>query len=126
MGVLKIKITNILSPNPFIIEYKKGGSAYPLNSGYTEYNTVYTGTTEIEITGSTISYGDEYWVKLIDVITGQYIIKNIYLNDEVAYDICLNPPSPSPTPTSSVTPVPTPDITSSVNITPSVTPSVTP
>jgi len=103
MGQLKINVTNIQSTNPFTVSYKMGSSPYPLDSGYTSYNGVYSGgTSEVDITGN-FNFGEEYWIKISDTIyTDRYIIQNILLNNSIAYQACLYPtltPSPTPTPT---------------------------
>ena len=92
MGQLKINVTNIQSKNPFTVSYKLGRSAYPLDSGYTQYNGTYSGgTTTVEIIGN-FSFGETYWIKISDTIyTDRYIIENIYLNNQVAYQNCLFP-----------------------------------
>ena len=92
MGLLKINVTNIQSPNPFTVSYKLGSSAFPLDEGYTQYNGIYSGgTTEVDIVGN-FNFGEEYWVKINDTIyTDRYIIQNIFLNDIIAYNDCLNP-----------------------------------
>jgi len=146
-----LRLYGIVSPHNFRVSIKQGETAYPLASGYVNYNGIYSGgTTQIEITGRTFNFNTQYWVKLTDVVTGRYIIENVYINDKIAWADCnctaplilsvecytdeldcglslsavfvSGPPvTPSPTPTH--TPTPTPTRGASPNPTPTPTPT---
>ena len=102
MGLV-IRLHGIVSPNSFKVSIKKGDSPYPLDSGYYDQYTTYSGgTTQIELTYYRIvppglktegfSFNKQYWVKITDLVTGRYIIENIYTNDQIAYDCMCTPP----------------------------------
>jgi len=93
MGLV-IRIYDISSPNDFKLSIKKGVTAYPLDSGYLEYDEIYSGgTTQIELTtyGETtdiLEFNTQYWIKIVDLVTNRYIIENIYLHDQIAFEGC--------------------------------------
>lgn len=101
MGLV-IRIYDINSPNDFKVSIKKGDTAYPLDSGYIEYDTIYSGgTTQIELTNITypsgktenFDFNTQYWIKITDITTDRYIIENIYLHDQIAFSDCqCSPP----------------------------------
>jgi hypothetical protein len=145
-----IRLYGIVSPHNFRVSIKKGETAYPLTTGYVTYNGIYSGgTSQIEITGRTFNFNTQYWVKLTDVVTGRYIIENVYIHDKIAYSECnctapvilslkcytddldcelslsaiyvSGPPvTPSNTPTSTPPPTPTPGITPTPSHTPTI------
>jgi len=147
-----LRLYGIVSPHNFRVSIKQGGTAYPLTSGYVNYNGIYSGgTTQIEITGRTFNFNTQYWVKLTDVVTGRYIIENVYINDKIAWADCnctaplilsvncylddldcglalsavfVSGPPITPSPTPSHTPTPTP--THGASPTPTPTPEATP
>lgn len=132
MGLV-IRLYNIVSPNSYTISVKEGDTPYPLNSGYTNVTGSMVGDV-FTITSQHYKFNTQYWVKLLDTITGRYIIENIYENDPIAYmDCCPQPEgmtllcqhdvyppnmtsiscgvpviaTPTPTPTPTATPGPT-------------------
>jgi hypothetical protein len=130
MGLI-IRLYNIVSPNSYTISVKEGDTPYPLDSGYTNVTGSMVGDV-FTITSQHYKFNTQYWVKLLDTVTGRYIIENIYENDPIAYmDCCPQPESmtlvcqhdvyppnltsiscgtpvtPTPTPTPTNTPAPT-------------------
>jgi hypothetical protein len=111
MGLnLNLKLKGIVSPNPFKLLYKTGATAgnesvvttiietassigytyYP-NSGTTyqaSSDGSYYNTNPIIFSGA--SYSTQYWFKIVDTVTGGYIIENVYTNHEEIYDNCIN------------------------------------
>lgn len=87
MASLKIYIKNISSPNNFVLSYKKGNNVGNVNSGFTPYGVLPTGTTypegttEIIVSGLTLEYGEQYWIKIEDLVNGSFIVENIYIHD---------------------------------------------
>lgn len=82
MGAIKINIRNISSPNDFIVSYKSGNSVGNVNDNFIPYGTTYTGgTTELSITGLDLKYGEQYWIKIEDLVNGSFIIENIYIHE---------------------------------------------
>lgn len=134
---LKIRINGIYSPNRFKIYFKTGASAGNdaiIATGYTQYtvgadqpNGVYENSTSRNYNSNPIiftgaSFDTQYWFKLVDTVTGGYIIENIYTNQAEVYDECINCclfsggsatfiATPTPTPGPSPTPTPTSDCT---------------
>lgn len=148
----KITLNNISVPsgNQFKVFYKldsrtPGSVAYQgdLNWG-TLYGT-YTGgtTTSIEIDFLPIiasPFGKQHWFKILDTVTGSYIIENIYIHEYeyyyycdhccdfsggtstfIGYDVTI-----TPTPTSTNTPTPTPTATNTATPTPTAANTATP
>lgn len=137
MASLKIYIKNISSPNNFVLSYKKGNSVGNVNSGFTPYGvlpsgTTYSGgTTEIIVSGLNLEYGEQYWIKLEDLVNGSFIIENIIIHYEDYFNsICIPPvtstPTPTPTPTPGSSPTPTSTPTGTIGVTPTTTPTNTP
>jgi hypothetical protein len=114
----------------------------------TLYGTYTGGTTaNIEIDFTTIDpnpFGKQNWFKILDTVTGSYIIENIYIHEYeyyrycdhccdfsggtasfVLYDVTPTPTAtntPTPTPTSTNTPTPTATVTNTPTPTPTVVP----
>jgi hypothetical protein len=84
MGNLKIRIKNITCAHGFKVSYKVGTTPYPLDTGYTDYNTYTNGTTTI-IFDANLQFDTQYWVKITDTTTNRYIIENIYMNDSKTF-----------------------------------------
>lgn len=132
---LNIRIYNIVSDGSYVIRYKSGSNPYPVETD-SSFTTVGTYNTTVDtVTIENLEFDTQYWIKMTDVTTGRYIVKNIYVNDSKAFpcydtmcfdvDVtCESEPDPSPTPTNTVTPTVTP--TSTPAVTPSNTPTVTP
>jgi len=150
----KIKLNNISVPSghQYKVFYKLNvrtpgnvTSQGDVNWG-TLYGT-YTGgtTTNVEIDFLPIipsPFGKQHWFKILDTVTGSYIIENIYIHDYeyyyycdhccdlsggtasfVLYDVTPTPtPSPTPTPTATNTPTPTATVTNTPTPTPTVVP----
>jgi hypothetical protein len=65
-------------------------------------------------------YGKQYWFKILDKISGSYIVENLYVHEGIFYYPCFcclsgyadSIPNPSPSPTQTPTPTPTPEATS--------------
>lgn len=102
MGLV-VRLYGIVSPNPFKVSIKKGDLPYPLDNGYEEYSTTYSGgTTQIELAYYRIVppglktegflFNQQYWVKITDLVTDRYIIENIYTNDQIAFECSCTPP----------------------------------
>lgn len=82
MGLLKIKIGNIISPNVFVVSYKSGNGVGNVNTDFIPYGTTYSGgTTEIVMSGLDLKYGEQYWIKIEDLVNGSFIIENIYIHE---------------------------------------------
>ena len=144
MGLI-VQIKNIQSPNNFKLFYRTGrtpGSSSEQSSS--TWGTQYTGGTSVSgvfsagTTTITIDlmdpsylidsnpYGKQYWFKILDLVTGSYIIENIYIHDISFYTELCATPTPTPTPTatpdctftggSAVTDAPTPTPTSTIVI----------
>lgn len=148
----KIRLNNINVPsgNEFKVFYKldsrtPGSVAFQgdLNWG-TLYGT-YTGgtTTSVEIDFLPIisnPFGKQHWFKILDTVTGSYIIENIYIHDYEYYRYCDHccdfsggtatfteySVTSTPTPTSTNTPTPTPTATNTATPTPTATVTNTP
>ena len=133
MGFLKINLTNLVSPNDFIVSYKSGESIGNLNTGFTRYpndERVFDGgTTEIIVSGITLIYGEQYWFKIEEYNTGRtdnpFIIENINTHNEEYFTYFCPAPIPTPTPTltstPASTPTPTPTLTPTLTSTPTLT-----
>jgi hypothetical protein len=110
---LKIELKNIDVDNNFKLYYKVGstpGSSASQSS--TSWGTQYTGGTSVNgifsasTTGITIDlieeeivdppyfetlYGQQFWFKIIDVVTNRYVIENIIIHQKIFYDNkCVN------------------------------------
>lgn len=143
MATLKIYIKSIVSPNNFSLSYKKGNNVGNLNSGFTPYGILPTGTTysggttEIIVSGLSLIYGEQYWIKIDDLVNRSFIVENIIIHEEDYFNsICVpvvtatptvtNTPGASPTTTPTITSSPivgTPNPTSTPTLTPTETPS---
>ena len=135
---LKIKLNNINVPsgNQFKVFYRLDsrtpGSV--ASQGEVTWGTLYgtyTGgtTTNIEINFLSIisnPYGKQHWFKILDTVTGSYIIENIYVHEYEYYSVCVPTPTPTNTPTSTPTGTPTTTPTSTPTSTPTTTPTITP
>lgn len=124
---LNLKLKGIVSPNPFKLLYKTGataGNESVVTTGYTYYpnsGTTYQASSDGSyynanpIVFSGASYNTQYWFKILDTVTGGYVIENIYTNHQEVYDNCINCClfsggtstyiAPTPTPTSTSTPI---------------------
>jgi hypothetical protein len=134
----KIKLNNITVPsgNQFKVFYKldsrtPGSVASQGDNAWGTLYGTYTGgtTTNIEIDFLPITsnpYGKQHWFKILDTVTGSYIIENIYIHEYEYYTACLSTPTPTPTPTSTPTPTPTPTPTVTNTPIPTDTPTPTP
>jgi hypothetical protein len=86
---LNLKLKGIVSPNPFKLLYKTGataGNESVVATGYTYYpnsGTTYQASSDGSyyntnpITFTNASYSTQYWFKILDTVTGDYIIDNI-------------------------------------------------
>ena len=92
----KIKLRNISVTNDFRVFYRKGrtpGSS-TIQSGNWEINGgVFVGdfvssVNSVDIDIENIEYGSQYWVKILDVVTGSYIIENVYVHEFEFYRFC--------------------------------------
>lgn len=123
---LSIKLNNIVPPERiYSVSYKMGDRVGDLNTGFIDYGTTYcgdiSGCTVTIVSGVThpLSFDEQYWVKLTDIVNGSFIIENVYTHNLDYYNsICT--PTPTVTPTMTPTPNPTP------NSTPTITPTMTP
>lgn len=124
---LTIRLHNITSPNNFTLYYKSGQTIGDLVAGFTQYGGTYPGgTTQINISGATIDFNIQYWIKLIDSVTNTYIIENIKMHDGCYYVGSIPvTPSPTSTPTQTTTPTETPTNTVTPTLTPTNTPTET-
>jgi hypothetical protein len=164
---LNLKLKGIVSPNPFKLYFKTGttaGNESVVTTGYTQYsagstlpNGTYQGSSDgsyyntTPIVFSNAQYSTQYWFKILDTVTGGYVIENIFTNHEEIYDNCINcclftggtssyvdcrfsggsavsdqvaTPTPTGTPTSTSTNTATP--TSTDGVTPTPTNTATP
>jgi hypothetical protein len=126
---LNLKLKGIISPNPFKLLYKTGataGNESVVTNGYTYFpnsSTTYQASSDGSyyntnpIIFSGASYNTQYWFKILDTVTGGYVIENIYTNEQEVYDNCINccifnggvseyiaPPTATPTTTPTTTP----------------------
>lgn len=92
----KIKLRNISVTNDFRVFYRKGrtpGSS-TIQSGDWEINGgIFVGdfvssVNSVDIDIENIEYGSQYWVKILDVVTGSYIIENVYVHEFEFYRFC--------------------------------------
>ena len=82
---LNVRIYNIVSDGNYVIRYKSGNNPYPVetDSSFTTVGTYTTSTTTVTI--EDLEFDTQYWIKMTDVTTGKYIVKNIYVNDSKAF-----------------------------------------
>lgn len=149
----KIKLRNISVTNTFRVFYRKGrtpGSVAAQSADWSTNGGFYVGeypssTTSVDITVSNVEYGSQYWVKLLDMTTGSYIIENVYIHEFEFYRFCETccdfsggtsnfiqydttptpvPPTPTPIPPTAtpVPPTPTPIVPTATPIPPTATP----
>lgn len=144
----KIRLNNISVPtgHQFKVFYKldsrtPGNVTYQGDTSWGTLYGTYTGgtTTDIEIDFDLIDptpFGKQHWFKILDIVTGSYIIENIYINEYEYYYYCDHccdfsggtasfvefsiTPTPTPEPTSTPTP------TSITETTPTPTPTEIP
>ena len=144
---LNLKLKGIVSPNPFKLLYKTGataGNESVVTTGYTYYpnsGTTYQASSDGSyyntnpIIFTNAAYSTQYWFKILDTVTGGYVIENIFTNHEELYDDCINCCLFSggtavfllatPTPTATLTPTPTPTVTATPTATETATPTAT-
>jgi hypothetical protein len=96
----KIRLNNISVPsgNQFKVFYKlnsrtPGKVTYQGDIDWGTLYGTYTGgtTTNIEIDFDLIDsnpFGKQYWFKILDTITGSYIIENIHIHEYEYYHYC--------------------------------------
>lgn len=101
---LHIRLYGINSENDFIVSYKSGETLNSETTGFTSYDSYVAGTTGVTISGVTLSYNTNYWVKIQDSITNRYIIENIVTHEDCYFGCYDSTPTPTPT----ITPTPTP------------------
>ena len=110
---LKIELKNINVDNNFKLFYKVGDTPGSFsNQSSVTWGTQYTGGTSVNgvfsssTTGITIDlideeiveepyfqtlYGQQFWFKILDVVTNRYIIENIIIHQKIFYDKkCVN------------------------------------
>jgi len=139
MGYISVKLTDIEIDGFFKVFIKHNVAPYPKTGDtWTDYGLLldidsYDGSiiNEMILSGDTydFEYGEVYWIKIQDIDNSEkYIIKNVKINDEIAYRFAIPSPSitPSITPSISISPTITPSITPSISISPTITPSITP
>lgn len=119
-----IRIHNINIENDFDVLYKKSNTLQSEKNNFIYYNTYDTTTTTIVLSGISINFGDQYWIKILDKKTNRYIIENINIHESCFYDCFEATPTPTPTKTS-VTPTPTPTPTKTSGATNTPTPTQT-
>lgn len=113
MGVI-VQIKDIQIDNDFKVSYSTGRTPGSV-SEYSDINwgqqylggtTFPSSTTILNIDLETIYDGDPYdtqfWFKLLDTVTGNFIIENIYVHTESFYTNLCALPTPTPTPTVTV------------------------
>jgi len=134
---LIVELKDINFQNNYQVYYKIGDTPGPSThvNGFILLNGVYTPQTNLlnvnVLNIDSNPYGKQFWFKIVDIVTSDYIIKNILIHDKIFYDtLCEVTPSPTPTTTSEpilVTPSPTPTPTSEpILVTPSPTPTSDP
>jgi len=133
---LNVRIYNVSSPNPFTLSYKSGDTPGDVSSGFTNYGGTYQSslvrdyyTNPIIVTG--LTFDTHYWIKIVDIVTNNYIIEDIYTNVKEFYKCFVITPTPTPSNTPTSTPTPTPSNTptptsTTIPPTPSPSPSSTP
>jgi hypothetical protein len=138
---LKVTLYNIECENDYILRYKSGSSAYKINDN-NSFNLVgQYDSTNTTVTINNLDFNTQYWVKIIDTVTGNFIVKNFYTDESKTYecynDLCFdfdlvcNPEeplvtqTPTVTPTMTVTPTRTPTLTPTMTRTPTLTPTPT-
>lgn len=90
---LKIRLKNIETENDFKIYYKEGRTpGQNQNTGFTQYLNTFPSTTTtvtIDLTDLVANpYGKQFWFKIIDNVTQNYIIENIYIHERIFYYDC--------------------------------------
>lgn len=123
---LYIRLYNIVSPNNFSVYYKSSENLGNVNSDFTFYGSYSGTTTGLTISDSELTLNTKYWIKIIDDVTGKYIIENIYTHESCFYDCFDVTPTPTNTSTPTQTPTQTPTNTSTPTQTPTNTPTNTP
>jgi hypothetical protein len=113
---LNVRIYNISSPNPFTLSYKSGDTPGDVSSGFTNYGGTYQSSlvrdyynNPIIVTG--LTFDTHYWIKIVDTVTNNYIIEDIYTNVKEFYKCFVITPTPTPSPSPSSTPTDTPTST---------------
>lgn len=85
MGLV-IRVHNINFENDFYIKYKESETIDDEINGFIDYNGIYSKDTDVIIlSGISINYNTNYWLKLIDSKTGEYVIKNIITDDSKTF-----------------------------------------
>lgn len=103
---LNLKLKGIVSPNPFKLYFKTGataGNESVVTTDYIQYSagsTLPNGTYQASSDGSYYNttpivfndaqYSTQYWFKILDTVTGGYVIENIHTNHQEIYDNCIN------------------------------------
>ena len=90
---LKVRLKNIESVNGFKVYYKEGRTpGQNQTTGFVQYLSVFpSSTTTITIDIEDIvpnPYGKQIWFKIVDNVTQNYIIENIYIHENEYYDYC--------------------------------------
>lgn len=88
MGLV-VKLYDIVQKNRFSVYVKEGDSPYPFGSLDYELIRKYNSeTTTIEIRDYPFKFNTQYWVKILDDVTHKFLIKNIHINDPIAFEEC--------------------------------------
>jgi hypothetical protein len=90
---LKIRLKNIESNNSFKVYYKEGRTpGQNQTTGFIQYLSTFpssTTTITIDLTELVSNpYGKQFWFKIIDNVTQNYIIENIYIHERIFYNDC--------------------------------------
>lgn len=129
---LNLRIHGINSNNDFTLSYYKGDT--PNNKTFITipsegYSYSYL-LNEIVISDLIIpfEYGDQYWFKITNNTTQNWVILNININEQSYYQDCIScdlTPTPTTTPGLTPTPTPTLTLTPTLTTTPTLTPTTT-
>jgi len=93
------------------------------------YDTYNSSTTNLTISGITIDFDTQLWIKIVDDVTNRYIIENINIHESCYYNCYDLSPTPTSTVTPTITPTktntPTPTLTTGLSPTPTPTETTT-
>lgn len=86
MGVI-LRLYEVNFNNDYYVYYKESVTLGDENEGFVKYGDLMDKNNNIIIlSGITINFNSNYWIKIVDSVTNNYVIKNILIHESKTYN----------------------------------------